>query len=35
MSSELQDLYQEVIIGHSQHPRNFQVMEDATHQASG
>lgn len=29
--SELGDLYQEVIIEHSKHPRNFSVLEGATH----
>jgi nitrogen fixation NifU-like protein len=30
MSSELSDLYQEVIIEHSKSPRNFAVLDDAT-----
>jgi nitrogen fixation protein NifU and related proteins len=33
--SELQDLYQEVILEHSKHPRNFRVMETANRQAEG
>jgi nitrogen fixation NifU-like protein len=30
MTSEFRDLYQEVIIDHSKHPRNFRVLESAT-----
>jgi nitrogen fixation protein NifU and related proteins len=30
MSSEFRDLYQEVIIDHSKHPRNFRVLDPAT-----
>lgn len=30
MSSDLAVLYQEVIVDHSRHPRNFRIMEDAT-----
>ena len=33
--SELEDLYQEVILEHSKHPRNFRVMETANRQAEG
>ncbi len=33
--SELQDLYQEVILDHTKSPRNFGKLEDPTHQASG
>ncbi|MEO6828592.1 MAG: Fe-S cluster assembly sulfur transfer protein SufU [Acidobacteriaceae bacterium] len=33
--SELDDLYQEVILEHSKHPRNFHAMEGATSQAEG
>jgi len=33
--SELKDLYQEVIIEHSKHPRNFKKLSDATHTAEG
>ncbi len=33
--SELQDLYQEVILEHSKHPRNFRAMETANRQAEG
>lgn len=33
--SELGDLYQEVILEHSKHPRNFRAMETANHQAEG
>lgn len=32
---ELQDLYQEVILEHSKHPRNFRVMENANRTAEG
>lgn len=35
MSSELRDLYQEVIIDHSKHPRNFLKLEDPTCTAEG
>jgi len=35
MSSELRDLYQEVIIDHAKHPRNFVKLEDATCTAEG
>lgn len=33
--SELRDLYQEVILEHSKHPRNFRAMETANRQAEG
>jgi len=33
--SELRDLYQEVIIDHNRCPRNFRILEDATHEAEG
>jgi nitrogen fixation NifU-like protein len=33
--SELEDLYQEVILEHSKHPRNFHAMETANRQAEG
>ncbi|HET9554446.1 MAG TPA: SUF system NifU family Fe-S cluster assembly protein [Anaeromyxobacteraceae bacterium] len=33
--SELQDLYQEVILDHGRRPRNFGKLEGATHQAEG
>jgi nitrogen fixation protein NifU and related proteins len=32
---ELRDLYQEVILEHSKHPRNFRVMETANRKAEG
>ena len=32
---ELRDLYQEVIVEHSKHPRNFKKLDDATHSAEG
>jgi nitrogen fixation NifU-like protein len=32
---ELRDLYQEVILEHSKHPRNFRAMETASHTAEG
>ncbi|MEK7703222.1 MAG: Fe-S cluster assembly sulfur transfer protein SufU [Nitrospirota bacterium] len=32
---ELTDLYQEVIIEHSKHPRNFKKLDNATHTAEG
>ena len=35
MSSELRDLYQEVVIDHSRHPRNFRKLEDPTSKAEG
>jgi nitrogen fixation protein NifU and related proteins len=33
--SELSDLYQEVILDHNKRPRNFRVLEHATHHAEG
>ncbi len=33
--SDLRELYQEVIIDHSRHPRNFHAITDATHHADG
>lgn len=33
--SDLRELYQEVIIDHSQHPRNCRVLQDASHHAEG
>ena len=33
--SELNDLYQEVILDHSRHPHNFRAMEGATRKAEG
>jgi nitrogen fixation protein NifU and related proteins len=33
--SELQDLYQEVILEHSKHPRNFRAMDTANRTAEG
>lgn len=33
--SELNDLYQEVILDHSRHPHNFHAMEGASRQAEG
>ncbi len=35
MSSELRDLYQEVVIDHARHPRNFRKLEDPTCTAEG
>jgi nitrogen fixation NifU-like protein len=35
MSAELNELYQQVIIDHSRHPRNFRKMEDANREARG
>jgi len=35
MSSELRDLYQEVILDHNKRPRNFRNMDDATRHAEG
>ncbi len=35
MMSDLGDLYQEVILEHSKHPRNFRVMEAANRKAEG
>ena len=33
--SELSDLYQEVILDHNKRPRNFRVLDAATHKAEG
>lgn len=33
--SELDDLYQEIILDHNRRPRNFRALEDPTHTASG
>lgn len=33
--SELTDLYQEIILDHNKRPKNFRVLDDATHQAEG
>ena len=33
--SELRDLYQEVILDHTKHPRNYGPLGTATHRASG
>lgn len=35
MSSELDDLYQEVILDHGRRPRNFRKLDDADRQAEG
>ncbi len=35
MSSELQDLYQQVIVDHSKRPRNFRPLADATRKVEG
>jgi nitrogen fixation NifU-like protein len=35
MDSSLRELYQEVILDHSRHPRHFGVLENATHKADG
>lgn len=34
-SDELRELYQEVILDHNKHPRNFGVVEPCTHHAEG
>lgn len=33
--SDLRELYQDVILDHGRNPRNFRVLEDATHTADG
>jgi len=33
--SELDDLYQEIILDHNRRPRNFRAMENSTHSAEG
>jgi nitrogen fixation NifU-like protein len=35
MSSDLQGLYQDVIVDHGRHPRNFRELDDATRTAEG
>jgi nitrogen fixation NifU-like protein len=35
MDQSLRELYQEVILDHSRHPRHFGVLENATHKAQG
>lgn len=35
MASELDDLYQDMILDHYKHPRNCHAMADATHRAEG
>ena len=35
MSADLRDLYQEVVLDHGRHPRNFRLMEDASAQSVG
>ena len=35
MNDELDDLYQQVILDHSRHPRNFHKLESANHVAQG
>ena len=35
MDQHLRELYQEVILDHSRHPRHFGVLPDATHKAEG
>jgi nitrogen fixation NifU-like protein len=35
MDDSLRELYQEVILDHSRHPRHFGVLEHATHKAEG
>ena len=35
MDSSLRELYQEVILDHSRHPRHHGVLEDASHKAEG
>lgn len=35
MTSDLNDLYQEVILDHNRRPRNFHAIEGATHRAEG
>jgi nitrogen fixation NifU-like protein len=32
---DLRELYQDTILGHNKKPRNFRVMEDASHEADG
>ncbi|MCK5688611.1 SUF system NifU family Fe-S cluster assembly protein, partial [Myxococcota bacterium] len=35
MNSEVRDLYQEVILDHNKHPKNFRAIENPTHHADG
>ena len=35
MDNSLRELYQEVILDHSRHPRHFGTLDDATHKADG
>lgn len=35
MNQELRDLYQEIILDHGKHPRNFRVMENANRRIDG
>ena len=35
MSDELRSLYQEMIVDHGRHPRNFKTLENATHTLEG
>jgi nitrogen fixation NifU-like protein len=35
MDNALRELYQEVILDHSRHPRHFGALDDATHKAEG
>ena len=35
MSSDLQGLYQDVVVDHGRHPRNFRKLDDATRTAEG
>ena len=35
MTSDLSDLYQEILLEHNRRPRNFRILDDATHQADG
>lgn len=35
MNGDLTDLYQEVILDHNRRPRNFHVLQDASHRAEG
>ena len=35
MTSDLSDLYQEILLEHNRRPRNFRLVDDATHQADG
>lgn len=35
MASDLSDLYQEILLEHNRRPRNFRILEDATHRADG